>query len=187
MRRLLLVRHAPTAATRSAAFAGDEPLDERGADEASSLRGRLVRHGECAASPAACARETARLMGLDPRVEPALAECGFGSWTGRSAAEVAQADPDGMRRWLTEPAARPHGGETVAELLARVGAWLDVQAGRDGTLVAVTHNGPIRAAVVHALGAPADAFWRIDARPLSLTELHADGGRWRLVRLNADG
>ena len=86
MRRLLLVRHAPTPATRGAVFAGDEPLDEGGARQASSLRGRLARHGECAASPAACARETARLMGLEARSEPALAECAFGSWTGRSAA-----------------------------------------------------------------------------------------------------
>ena len=185
MRRLLLVRHAPTAATRGAVFAGDEPLDERGAGQASALRGRLARRGECVASPAACARETARLMGLAVRVEPALAECGFGSWTGRSAAEVATADPQGMRAWLTDPSARPHGGESVAELLARVGAWLDAQGPRDGTIVAVTHTGPIRAAVIHALGAPAEAFWRIDAGPLSLTELHADGGRWRLVRLNA--
>ena len=50
---------------------------------------------------------------------------------------------------------------------------LDAQAARDGTLVTETHTEPIRASVVHALGAPAEGFWRIDARPLSLTELHA--------------
>jgi broad specificity phosphatase PhoE len=61
---------------------------------------------------------------------------------------------------------------------------LDAQALVDGAAVAVTHAGPIRAAVVHALDAPPEAFWRVDAAPLSVTELHADEGRWRLVRLN---
>jgi broad specificity phosphatase PhoE len=42
----------------------------------------------------------------------------------------------------------------------------------------------VRAAVVHALGAPLHAFWRIDAAPLSLTELHAADGRWTVTRLN---
>jgi hypothetical protein len=37
---------------------------------------------------------------------------------------------------------------------------------------------------VHALGAPLDAFWRVDAAPLSLTELHAHAGQWTITRLN---
>jgi broad specificity phosphatase PhoE len=40
------------------------------------------------------------------------------------------------------------------------------------------------AGVVRALGAPLLAFWRIDAAPLSLTELHAHDGRWTLTRLH---
>ncbi len=185
MRRLLLLRHAPTAATRRAAFSADEPLDERGAAAAAALRGRFRSAGESYASPAGRARETARLAGLDADVEPALAECDFGAWAGHRLDELAASDPDGVRRWLDDPTARPHGGETMVELMDRVARWLDGQAAREGAAVAVTHGGPIRAAVLHALGAPAEAFWRVDAAPLSLTELHADAGRWRLVRLNA--
>ncbi|MEZ0283920.1 MAG: histidine phosphatase family protein [Thermoleophilia bacterium] len=185
MRRLLLLRHAPTAATRRAAFSADEPLDEPGAAAAAALRGRFRSTGESYASPADRARETARLAGLDAEVEPALAECDFGAWAGHRLDELAASDPDGVRRWLDDPAARPHGGETMVELMARVAGWLDGQAAREGAAVAVTHGGPIRAAVLHALGAPAEAFWRVDAAPLSLTELHADAGRWRVVRLNA--
>jgi hypothetical protein len=40
---------------------------------------------------------------------------------------------------------------------------------------------------VHALGAPLDAFWRVDVAPLSITELHAHDGRWTLTRTNAPG
>jgi broad specificity phosphatase PhoE len=184
MRRLLLVRHAPTPATRRAAFSTDEPLDERGAAEAAALRGRLRAATECIASPAARAQETARLLGLEARTEPALDECDFGAWAGRDLEEVTVEDPDGVRRWLADPAAAPHGGESLAGLLQRVGRWLDAQARLAGTVVAVTHAGPIRASVVHALGAPPEAFWRLDAAPLSLTELHVDADRWRVVRLN---
>ena len=43
----------------------------------------------------------------------------------------------------------------------------------------------VKAAVVHALGAPPEAFWRVDAAPLRVTELHAHDGRWTLTRCNA--
>jgi len=48
----------------------------------------------------------------------------------------------------------------------------------------ITHGEVVKAAVVHALSAPPLAFWRIDATPLAITELHAHGGRWTVVRLN---
>jgi broad specificity phosphatase PhoE len=51
--------------------------------------------------------------------------------------------------------------------------------------VAITHGGVVKAAVVHALGAPIEAFWRIDASPLAVTELHAHNGRWTVTRTNA--
>ena len=41
MRRLLLVRHASTAAVRAAAFGADEPLDAAGRAAAARLAARL--------------------------------------------------------------------------------------------------------------------------------------------------
>jgi broad specificity phosphatase PhoE len=49
----------------------------------------------------------------------------------------------------------------------------------------VTHGGVVKAAVVHALAAPPEAFWRVDVTPLALTELHAHDGRWTVARVNA--
>ncbi|OOL28057.1 histidine phosphatase, partial [Rhodococcus rhodochrous] len=49
-----------------------------------------------------------------------------------------------------------------------------------GRVVAVTHPAVIRAATVHAFGAPAAGFWRIDVRPLAQVRLHGRGGRWSL-------
>lgn len=185
MRRLLLVRHATTAAVARSAFPVDEPLDDAGRVAAARLAGRLGR-GEMLCSPARRTRETAAAAGLDATDEPALRECGFGSWAGRTLAEIHAEDPHDATSWITDPDACPHDGESLTALLARVAGWLDEQATRDGRAIAVTHAGVVRAAVVHALAAPAAAFWRVDVEPLGVTELHADDGRWTVARVNAD-
>jgi broad specificity phosphatase PhoE len=182
VRRLLLVRHAPTAATRAGAFPVDEPLDDDGFAAAAQLAGALPPRCEALTSPALRCRQTADAAGLRPAaVEPALGECDFGAWAGRSLADV---EEPAAVAWMTDPAARPHGGESLAAFAARVGGWLDGQAQLDGRAVAVTHAGVVRAVLVHALGAPLGAFWRIDATPLAITELHAHDGRWTITRVN---
>jgi broad specificity phosphatase PhoE len=50
--------------------------------------------------------------------------------------------------------------------------------------VAVTHAGVVKGALVHALGAPIESFWRIDVLPLAITELHSHDGRWTISRVN---
>jgi broad specificity phosphatase PhoE len=183
MRRLLLVPHAATAATRAGAFPLDEPLDSRGRVAAAGLA--LPSRCTVLAGPALRCRETASAAGLDFELDPALADCDYGAWAGRTLADVHAAEPAAFGAWRTDPDSRPHGGESLAEFAARVAGWLDGQAAGDGTVVAITHAGVVRAALVHALGAPLDAFWRIDAAPLSVTELHARDGRWTVTRVNA--
>ncbi len=184
MRRLLLIRHADTEATRRAAFPLDESLDAAGLAAAGALAGRLGR-GEALCSPALRARETARAAALEAAVVPELRECDFGTWAGRTLAEIHVQDRAGARAWMTDPGARPHGGEPLTDLLTRVGAWLDVLAHKDGRAIAITHGGVVKAAVVHALDAPAAAFWRVDVAPLTVTELHGHDGHWTLTRVNA--
>lgn len=192
------MRHAPTAATRAAAFPADEPLDERGTAAAATLADRLPSLGSepsgaadaparprCGllCSPAVRCVQTAAAAGLGaPRVEPLLMECDFGTWAGRAFADVPE---DDAGAWMTDPAAAPHGGEPLRAFAARVAGWLDAQARLDGRAVAITHGGVVKAAVVHALGAPLEAFWRIDVSPLSITELHAHDGRWTVTRVNS--
>ena len=183
MRRLLLVRHASTDAVRAAAFGADEPLDESGARAAGRLA--LPRADEVLVSPARRAAETAEHAGLEvTAVESALAECDFGRWAGRTLREVAEREPEAVSAWLDDPGAAPYGGESLSAVLARVRGWLEAQATLDGTAIAVTHAGPIKAAVVAALDAPPAAFWRIDVSPLSVSELHAHDGRWTVTRVN---
>ena len=64
-------------------------------------------------------------------------------------------------------------------VIARIAAWMQETA-RDGRVVAVTHPAVIRAAIVHALGAPPASLWRIDASPRASTRLHHGSGGWSL-------
>jgi broad specificity phosphatase PhoE len=184
VRRLLLVRHAPTEATRELAFPLDEPLDERGRAQAAQLAERLPRGCEGVSSPALRCRQTASAAGLDAEADAAIAECDFGDWAGRSLAAVHEADPEAAQAWMTDPDARPHGGESLTAFAGRVAAWLDDQADRDGSAVAVTHGGVVKGALVHALAAPISTFWQVDVKPLAVTELHAHDGRWTITRVN---
>jgi broad specificity phosphatase PhoE len=185
VRSLLLVRHAPTSATRASAFPADEALDERGRTAAAGLGAALPRHAEVVTSPARRCRETAEAAGLTATADEAIAECDFGAWSGRTLADVNDSDPEAVRSWMLDPDSAPHGGESLAMFCTRIARWLDAQAEQDGRVAVITHGEVIKAAVVHALTAPVLAFWRIDATPLALTELHAHGGRWTIVSLNA--
>jgi broad specificity phosphatase PhoE len=184
MRRLLLVRHAPTGATRATAFPRDEPLDERAIVAAAALAAAIPRGCEVLSSPALRCLQTAEAAGLTATPEPRLSECDFGRWAGSTLAEVHAADPDAARSWMLDPDAAPHDGEPLTAFTERVAEWLDDQAQRPGTITAITHAGVVKAAVVYALGAPMSAFWQIDAAPLSLTEMHAHDGCWTVTRVN---
>lgn len=187
MRSLLLIRNASTAANRAAAFPRDEPLDDRGQRAAADLSASLPSRFEALCSPALRCRQTAAAAGLSPQVDAALAECDFGRWAGRSLADVHAGDPDAVAAWMTDPDARGHGGESLRAFVTRIAGWLDRQAGLEGRAVAITHGGVIKAAVVHALGAPIDAFWQVDVAPLTITELGTRGPRWTLRRSNHPG
>lgn len=177
--RLTLVAAAATAATRTAAFPDDEPPEDGALRGAARLAGRLPRRGPVWASPARAAGETAAALGLAAEVVAALGDCDYGAWRGRTLAAVAAGAPEALALWMADPAARPHGGESLAALRDRVGRWLDAVPG-EGAAVAVTHAPVVRAAILHALSAPPAAFWRIDVPPLSATLLVRAAGRWTL-------
>jgi broad specificity phosphatase PhoE len=185
--RLILVCHASTAATRAAAFGDDDPLDEPGRAKAAQLAATARLDGEAWCAPSRPARETALALGIQADDEPALRDCDFGCWRGQSLGDVSRREPEAVTQWLTDPSAAPHGGESVTDVIQRVGRWLEGLGGPQSerrTVVAVTHPSVVRAAVVGALGASPASFWRIDAVPLSRTELRGRAGRWNLRSLS---
>ena len=182
--RLQLLCHASTSAVRTSAFPADEPIDSQKRQVLSVTQRHFVRSDRCLTSPALRARQTAEALLLDATVEPALRDCDYGRWSGLSFDHVQTKEPAALADWLCDPAAAPHGGEAILSLIERVGAWLDAQSGIPGKTIAITHASVIRAAVVHAIGAPPQSFWRIDIAPLSITSLSGTRGHWNLVSAN---
>ncbi|MFE4057349.1 histidine phosphatase family protein [Streptomyces sp. NPDC059096] len=167
-------------------------VDAAGVRQTEAVREDFLRTARTAAlyvSPTPRCRATARLLGLDARPLPDLAPWAMGRWRGRTLDEVAAAEPREVNAWLTDPAAAPHGGETLLALQARVGRWLDTLGQDTPRVVAVAEPDIVRAATVHALGTAAATFWRLDVRPLTATELTGRNGRWNLLsgRPLADG
>ena len=185
--RLDLLAHGPSAATRAARFPDDEGLEASAVGAIDALRGKLRPYAQVLTAPARAARETAQALGFNAEVEIALRDCDYGRWRGLASKDVAQRDPDGFAAWLGDPAAAPHGGESLAALIERIGAWLAQELAREGATLAVTHASIVRAATVNALGAGSSAFARIDVAPLSLTRLSGHAGRWNLVALGPLG
>lgn len=175
--RLTLISHAPTQAQRRAAFPSDESVEEQELAKVVALGWQAPRVQRIWTAPERQTQQTAQALGLSAAIVPDLRDCDYGAWRGRELDELQSAEPEGVVAWLTDASASPHGGESIVDLISRVGCWLDKQRDAGHTL-AVTHSAVIRGAIVHALQAPAQAFWRIDIAPLSLTDLRFNGRVW---------
>ncbi len=183
--RLKLVCHASTSAVRASAFPADEPLDAQGLRKLAALPNRLGHADRRWTSPALRASQTAAALHLDAAVEPMLRDCDYGTWTGRTFEDVQAHEPEAIAEWLGDPAAAPHGGESILGLMRRAAEWLDTQNATEGKVVAVTHASVIRAAIVHAIKATPLSFWRIDIAPLTVARLSGSHGHWTLASIGA--
>ncbi len=176
---VLLVRHGQTATTgqllpgRSAGL----HLADAGKAQAQATADALSKLSKIDAvysSPLERARETAAPIaaarGLQVQIDKGLIELDVGDWTGEELKKlrrtrewkVVQRHPSGFRF---------PSGESFVELQARIVGTIDrlVAAHPGGTVVAVSHADPIKAAVVHALGAHLDVFQRVSISPCSVT------------------
>ena len=108
-----------------------------------------------------------------------MADLDCGSWRGQPLDTVGSTD---LALWLTDPAAAPHGGESILNLTDRVSGWLESLTDNTLRTVVVTHPAVIRAAILIALNVPPTSFWRIDVAPASCVVMHFRENSWR-VRL----
>ena len=178
--RLTMICNGATAATRRGAFPLDEPLEPRSLTLAKAMRGTLRRADRVWTAPALRARQTAEALALDASVEPLLADQDHGSWAGKSFEDVQVDQPESIAAWLSDPNAAPHGGESLADVAHRASDVMNRLIAERGHTIALTHASVIRTAILHVLGAPLAASWKIDIEPLSITDFRSDGRRWVL-------
>ena len=184
---VLLVRHGQTATTGSV-LPGRAPglhLAETGqaqAQRAADRIGALKRVDAVFASPLERTRETAAPIatatGCTVKRAKGLLECDFGEWTGRKLGDLRKL-PEWSRVQSNPSGFRFPGGESFAEMQSRIWGELErlVTDHPGGTVVAVSHADPIKAAVAMATGVHLDLFQRIVISPCSITPLlfTADG------------
>ena len=178
MTLLALVRHMPTEWNAAGRLQGREdlPLLMETAPEwrvPAELNGFLWL-----SSPLRRAVDTAHRLGIEPVIEPRLAEMGWGAWEGQTLAglrarlgtEMAMAEAAGLDL-------RPPGGESPREVQARIMPLLAGIARSGKPTAAITHKGVIRAVLSLATG------WDMRCKPphrLSWSAAH-------LFRLDAAG
>lgn len=175
--RLTLISHATTLALRRAAFPLDEPVIDSELEKIAVNTWTAPRAQHVWSGPELRTLQTAKALGLTSSAAVELADINYGTWRGREIDEIQASDPEGLAAWLTDVDAAPHGGDSLVQLVARVGHWMENQADAAHT-IAVTHPAVIRAAILCSLQAPAHSFWRIEIAPLSVTDLRFNGRLW---------
>ncbi len=162
-------------------FPGLESLDDRAIERCRAVRAQARPTPDtvwCAPEPAA--QQAANALGLTPVVVDELAVPALGRWIGQSLGSVAGAEPDNLSAWLSDPHSPPHGGESLAALVLRVGAWLDTLGG--GRTLLIVHAITGRAAATYALDADPRTMMHLDVPPLGLLQM-VRSDRWRLQHL----
>src|SRR3954453_22743180 len=147
---LWLIRHAPVDGVTGTIHAADAPADLGDRAQLGALRQRLGPGGASYASPSRRTVETAHALGLEPLQLHEFSEQNFGDWTGRRHDELAATGGEAYARFWSDPArARPPGGESFEDQVARV--RLGLSRIDTGSATHVVHSGTIRAVLCIAL------------------------------------
>jgi broad specificity phosphatase PhoE len=131
------------------------------------------------------ARSVAEAHELPVTIADELDEVDFGDWTGTAFNDL-EGDP-AWNAWNEARAtARPPGGESMAEAVARAARALEAiaaeHAGR--TVACVSHCDVIRGVLAHYLGLPLDNLLRFDIDPASVSRLALGNWGARIMTVN---
>jgi broad specificity phosphatase PhoE/ribonuclease HI len=182
-----LLRHGQTEHTPERRYSGrnDLPLSRTGRAEAEAAAVRAGQLGidVVVASPLRRTRETAEIvaagLGLPVGLDDDLIELDFGDLEGLTAEEALAAHPLAVRRFAADVAVRAPGGESVADVSARVARArrriLDRHAGR--TVLVVSHVTPIKLLLAAGLDVGDAVVHRVflEAASLSTVAWSSDG------------
>ena len=164
--RIFLVRHGETDDNHGGVFQGQagRGLNARGRVQAEKLALRLAElepgidlHA-LYTSDLERAVDTAHILsevlGLPVHVDEGLREVFVGEWQGKTAREVEEIWPDEVAAWKAGLDVRRGGGETYAELAARIAESIDrvILKHQGGHLLFVSHGAAIKAFVTSLFG-----------------------------------
>ena len=126
--------------------------------------------------------------GTSVTVDPRLREFDFGLWEGLTWDEILERWPHyAEKSWTDAQGYHPEGGESFADVQARVAAFLDDLERRPAARILVaTHAGVLHAAlsVLSPRLSADDRAMRIVFSPASITRVTMDGAQARLITVN---
>jgi alpha-ribazole phosphatase len=179
---LLLIRHAP--AQTDGRLCGRLDVPARLDDRAAFARLATVLGGvrQVVTSPALRCRQTAEVLfpGIALAEDSRLWEQDFGIEDGMAYADLPDLGP--LRREALADR-RAAGGESFADMTARVIPALEEFSAREGSVVVVAHAGTVRAGLALALGSVPAAL-AFEVAPLSLTRLRRHDGVFSVACVN---
>ena len=193
--RLILVRHGEPDATVQGRCYGrlDPGLSQRGREQ--MRHAWLLIDNECLSaiysSPSRRTLESAAQRPIDtpaPVVDERLREIDFGVFEGLTYDEISLRHPQKYGEWMTRPTdvAFPD-GEDFAALSARVREVLEeiLRKHSGETVVTVSHAGPNRVALAHALGLDPRGIFRLAQAYACVNAIDYIGGQAVVLLMNA--
>jgi alpha-ribazole phosphatase len=133
---------------------------------ASQLPGEVVFDAIWSSPLSRCRSPAALLaakLALPHRIDPRLLELSFGGWEGKSYEALDRDDHLSFRAWCDDwEVVAPPRGETLADLLARVGTWLRVAQESRAPQLVVAHAGVVRAVRVLSGRATPREAWALE-------------------------
>jgi broad specificity phosphatase PhoE len=178
---LILIRHGESVANAQGLLLGraDAALTPKGIVQAATAA-QLLRDPvlELRSSPLSRARDTAALLAVDLPIEvdERWVEVDYGEYDGQLLSDV---PADIWQQWQRDPGFHPPGGESLAEVEARVARACDELFSTNGLgarapggdVIVVSHVTPIKAAVAWALDMDAALSWRLHLQTASVTRI----------------
>ena len=157
-----LARHGETDDNARLVFQGQggRGLNARGRAQARRLAERMLeaKLSAIVSSDLERAVETARIVGsaigMEPTIDPELREVDIGVWSGKDHETIARLYPEEWTAWSRGVDVPRGGGETYAELAARVERAVTraYEMASDGPVLVVSHGGAIKSYVASVLG-----------------------------------
>ncbi|MEH7332153.1 histidine phosphatase family protein [Neobacillus drentensis] len=175
--KIIIVRHGETNENAERRYLGhfDAALNQQGRMQLKNLS-EILRMTETQpisaiySSDLIRAVESAQLIGNEFQLWPiptfALRELHFGEFDCKTYEEIRQKDPERLEKWIRNPyLVAPPNGETLQQLGKRIDDWLETILTTEkpaGTIVIVSHGGPIRWFQSKWVKGDSNEFWNVE-------------------------
>jgi len=189
MKTIYLVRHAETTWNLEGRVQGsrDTSLSIAGLAQTAKTVAFLstLRFDTIFTSPLARARAIAEPVGLNLGIStiviPELREMEFGCWEGYTWNEIGAMYPAALAAWdFKSPEARPHGGESLADVHRRAGKVRSMLESSSGNLALVVAHGALNRVLISVLlDLPLSNYSSFTQPSACISVFEAEAGKWQ--------